>query len=399
MRGEQTMKRLFLYLLFTALVIFEGCAQKKPVPPAMHLYPIWIDGKTGFINANGKIVVKPRYRIVNNFSEGLAVADLKRKMTILDDYGYIDFKGKIIIPARFAYANDFSEGLAAVAEPSEDLKIAVRNKTISSIDNIKFGYIDWTGKYVIPQRFYGARSFSEGLAAVTTTTGPNTKWGYIDKQAKIVIPERFAEANEFHDGRAVAAILVAANQKRWGVIDQTGAWIVKPQFTRAGNRYHEGFLPAEKDSKWGYLDLHGKLVIPFQFRSPYPKLPEIHGAFKFSEGLAAVFNGKRWGYIDKQGKWSIKPQFLLYNEQGSSFSEGLAAVCTYNMYHGAMPIIIGKWGFIDKTGNVVIQPIYKRFGAFEHGLAPVWSSNYQFVGYIDHTGKWIWKQQLGFPRM
>ncbi len=46
----------------------------------------------------------------------------------------------------------------------------------------------------------------------------------------------------------------------------------------------------------------------------------------------------------------------------------------------------GKWGFIDKTGNIVIKPVYKDATIFIDGLAMVKHRN-NLVGYIDETGK------------
>ena len=57
--------------------------------------------------------------------------------------------------------------------------------------------------------------------------------------------------------------------------------------------------------------------------------------------------GDKWGYIDKSGKIVIEPQF----DDASSFSEGLAAVCL-----GDYCPLRGKWGYIDKSGEYVWEP-------------------------------------------
>lgn len=54
--------------------------------------------------------------------------------------------------------------------------------------NDKEGYIDRTGKIVIPLKFDGARNFSEGLAAVKV----EDKWGFIDETGKVVIEPQFS---------------------------------------------------------------------------------------------------------------------------------------------------------------------------------------------------------------
>lgn len=55
--------------------------------------------------------------------------------------------------------------------------------------------------------------------------------------------------------------------------------------------------------------------------------------------LAAVKIGGKWGYVNRDGDMKIDPQF----EDARSFSNGLAAVK-----------IDGKWGYIDLTGELVL---------------------------------------------
>jgi hypothetical protein len=46
----------------------------------------------------------------------------------------------------------------------------------------RWGFVDQTGKLVIPPRFLNAGNFSEELAAVEVCSG----WGYIDRSGKFV---------------------------------------------------------------------------------------------------------------------------------------------------------------------------------------------------------------------
>jgi len=64
----------------------------------------------------------------------------------------------------------------------------------------------------------------------------------------------------------------------------------------------------------------------------------------------------RWGFINKSGKVIIQQRY----ENVGNFSEGLAAVMENS-----------KWGFVDKSGKVVIQQRYESVGNFREGLAAV----------------------------
>lgn len=97
---------------------------------------------------------------------------------------------------------------------------------------------------------------------------------------------------------------------------------------------------------------------------------------------------KKWGFIDKTGKMVIEPQFddVLRDQYGGcfpythrlfkNFSEGLCAVRVGN-----------KWGYIDKTGNFVIAAKYDNAGTFSEGLGCVRLG--AKCGYVDKTGKLV----------
>lgn len=91
--------------------------------------------------------------------------------------------------------------------------------------------------------------------------------------------------------------------------------------------------------------------------------------------------GGKWGYIDKSGRVVIEPQFTRYGGGHAGwweFTEGLAAVR-----------IEGKWGYIDKSEQAVIEPQFDYAGPFRDGVARVEVAGKW--GYIDKTGKYIWE--------
>lgn len=238
----------------------------------------------------------------------------------------------------------------------------------------KAGYIDKTGKVVIPAEYDSAGEFSEGLADAEK----DGKWGFIDKTGKTVIPfqypwaayssSMFRPLGEFHEG--LATVL---KDGKFGYIDKTGAEVIPRQYQTAMS-FSEGLAAVEKDGKWGFIDKTGKEVIPFQ----YDKISS------FSEGLAAVLvSGKGWVFIDKTGKEVLSVPY----DDVYSFSEGLAAVKKD-----------GKWGYIDRTGKLVIPCRYEGYATpFSGGFAVVadWYNDEQapkpqkrpMAGIIDKTGK------------
>ena len=86
-----------------------------------------------------------------------------------------------------------------------------------------YGYIDKTGKEVIPCRFYDTGGFYEGLAKVEL----DGKYGCIDKSGKEVIPCKYDnilyhEPGYFSEGLAE----VRLDDSHWAWIDKKGKEVV-----------------------------------------------------------------------------------------------------------------------------------------------------------------------------
>jgi hypothetical protein len=108
------------------------------------------------------MVIKPQYYLTGSFSEGLAWV---WPQEILNFYGYINKAGEFQIKPQYwwsGYPHDFHEGLAAV-------QLGPLNG-VPDLD--AWGFIDQTGKVVIPARFHlhgmhdDEGDFHEGLACV-----------------------------------------------------------------------------------------------------------------------------------------------------------------------------------------------------------------------------------------
>jgi hypothetical protein len=88
-------------------------------------------------------------------------------------------------------------------------------------ENGKWGFIDQTGKEVIPCKYDNSRSFSEGLASVEL----NGKWGFINKTGNEIISLKYDNADSFFDGLAI----VTLNDK-CGFINKTGKPVIQYKY-------------------------------------------------------------------------------------------------------------------------------------------------------------------------
>ncbi len=84
--------------------------------------PVSIEGKYGYMNRFGEIVIPPNYQFAGHFVNGLATVGNDEK------YGAINKSGKLIIPFYYSSISDFIQG-RAIVEENEKLGIIDRNNS------------------------------------------------------------------------------------------------------------------------------------------------------------------------------------------------------------------------------------------------------------------------------
>lgn len=368
---------LLPYNTYKTYVLLAGVYGMPHTFPEEGLIPVSVndryDNRWGYINRAGKFVIAPRFTDAQIFTEGLAAVQIGRR------WGYIDTTGKFIVKPRFDGVEPFSEGRASVRVGT------------------KWGYINHSGTMIFPPRSdgvvapdpdlsdhdYGA-PFREGRAAISIEQG--TKWGYIDTSGRYTTTPQFSFACDFAEG---LAFVVSANGEK-GFLDRSGRMAIKGSFDNARN-FSEGLAAVERSGKWGFIDTTGHLAIPYQFDTPSagPSMQcgrPVWGPAPgdFSQGLAPVLMDNRWGFIDRTGKVVIKPRF----DQAYGFAGGYAAIR-----------IDGKNGYVDRNGKPTlsrdgdIRPPSEGVAAYSQCNDGESNSTCSW-GFVDHSGKVIIKAQF-----
>ncbi|MEQ1765164.1 MAG: WG repeat-containing protein [Pyrinomonadaceae bacterium] len=360
-----------LVLTMSVLIVAQQRAKDD------ELFPVKVNGRFGYIDTKGRMVIRPQFDDAHRFQEGLAgVVMGGEKRTGRDGYafylggkfGYIDRTGKLVVPlGTFSFGRGFSEGLAEV------------NVNGCKGENCT-GYANKVGKLAIKNQFSSGSEFRQGLAIVEI---PGGKRGVINKNGKFVVPAIYDGVMQISEGIIVANTRVSGSSDffdnklpvyRSVFLDRSGNITARPDHTVIGP-FSEGLtqgiitvtVGSQDHEVHGVVDKMGKFVIE----------PGFQKVGDFVGGLAPAQIRNKWGFIDQTGKFVIEPVF----DRANSFRNGLAEISVNR-----------ETGFIDRTGKMVIEPRSWTVEEFSGGHAFVTENGY--VGYIDRTGKYLWKKKF-----
>ena len=284
------------------------------------------------------------------------------------------------IKLKYDLAWDFSDGLARVWKDG------------------KFGFIDTSGREVVPCKYDYAWDFHEGMArveldadrSVTFNSGWSIKvggkWGYVDKTGREIIPCIYEEAYDFSDGLAKVYLEIRdpdmpetddpfsfTSEGKYLFIDKTGRVVIENG--KDCDIFCDGLARISRDGKTGFVDKYGHEVIPCRF----------DGAQVFREGMTVVSED----HLLPEDEQSDEIDY--YSTQGFIDKTGMEVVpCKYddaNAFHEGLALVKsdGRFGFIDKSGSEVIPLQYAWADDFHDGLACVRKEH--FWGFIDKTGR------------
>ncbi|QFT89509.1 Anti-sigma-V factor RsiV [Bacillus sp. THAF10] len=269
---------------------------------------------TGIINQTGKFVVKPSYATILPFTEGRAIAMLNEggsvvineKGKVLTEkkydyispyqggravyqetkndttrYGYLDLNGRVAIPARYLNVYDFNTG-----------------KGLVQVREDQYALLDSTGSQLQTFPYQQMNGLSEGLLSFKKTY--QDKAGYVDETGKVIIPPQFGMALPFQGGRAVVN-QSTDYQNEFGLIDKTGKYIISPKHNDmnilGGNRVSVGkaLNPEEPfvGSMYALANAEtGKLLSEFV----YSEIGNYQGEY------SSVTKGLQTFFVDKNGR-------------------------------------------------------------------------------------------------
>jgi hypothetical protein len=300
-------------------------------------------------------------------------------------YGLKDKNHNIIVKPQYRTFLNFSEGLAFVIGDSFQ------------------GYIDTNGNQLIrlEKQYYG-RSFQNGSASFSLTPGLknnfNSKWGSINRQGKIIIEPKYDWLSKYSNGRYRASqdssiLILDSNGHfiREYMVDKlmnyqmlkykiNNNWIYVENELQFYNKGKMGFinnqgeeitgmkydlvyrydgkndlLIVKKDSLYGLINTNGKSILPIEYNS-------INHRRWQSDDLILKRGGK-FGLFNVDDYSTIKCEYDDLRWE----TEGLMAASKN-----------GKWGFINKKGEIIIPLEYVKVTNFYENESKVSKGDKKF---------------------
>ncbi|MCL2810593.1 MAG: WG repeat-containing protein [Clostridia bacterium] len=283
--------------------------------------------------------------------------------------GLIGLEMTVLTPPVFDEVTPFVDGIATVRQDG------------------KWGVINQQGEWVFELKANGKISFYEGIGRLME----NHQFWYIDMQGnEVVAPQWYIWALDVSH-----SLFVADKGEGKGYMNLQGK-VEIPFIWDDASSFSEGLAMVEKDGLHGFINIAGEVVIPLQYHNARGfsgglagVLPEINGDWVFIDqsgevhlrgnwdsvgyfgdnGLAPVSIDQMWGYINQKGTLVIEPQW----EKAWPFSDGLASAS-----------VDGYTGFINAQGDYELPPQWISASPFANGYAHVWDG---WSGYINTSGE------------
>ena len=396
-------KRQSIWLLMIlGSVLLLGCGSPHG---ADCLYPFREGNLYGYLGPDGSVVVPAQFAYTMPFQEGMGAFNVGgntvgRDMPTDGKWGFINSKGQIVINPK--YTSPPVSALPFVPEALGRIRHQGYMFSDSLAGVIKEGewvFIDPRGNIVISEggntpRFAAVRTFKEGLANVMV----NNRWGYMEKSGRMAIPAQFLYPADFQEGYA----LVITDDLSWIVIDKHGNRVL-PEY-RIVTNFYEGIAAVMGDFKGVPENVDQVLRFWFVDTSGIriPEEPQFDDVGHYGGGLCPVLVGSekseekntypglvraakriggKWGYIRRDGSFGIVPSF----DGARSFHKGLAAVRKGDLF-----------AYINVAGEYVTEFEFRFAGDFDEcGIAVVQlgPSHNDFdghFGYMNTSGEVIW---------
>lgn len=359
----------------------------------------------GIINMKGKVIIKCEYESVtsdNYYSENgynkQAGFIVSKKTEDGYRYGYVNYRGTIILNPIYTQLERVTEianekGVYFIAFKNGQAGLLKNNKEILNYEYEDIQY-NVLGSIFVTKRNgkYGAVNLEGTTVLYPEYDNVYTGGMYLNalKDKDIFIFDlngNKIETNEVSKTKTENAnyyITIDKNNK-YKVVDSKDNIIIDKDYTYIEYLPGDYFI-VERDSKSGIIDSNGKSVIELKYDS-ISRINETDILQMEKDKNIALYNlnMKEIVSMDNAIVKEVKDEkayILLYSDTDFKYLDKNGNILTSQNLFENNPLfaknINGKWGFVDKDGNLKVQNDYELVTDF---------NKYGFAG-IKKDGKW-----------
>lgn len=251
-----------------------------------------------YINKECEVVLENTYEVCRSFSE-------KRSAVLQDGkWGFIDIEGNLVIPPLYDEVGWFNNNVVPV-------KL-----------NNKWGVIDSSGNVILDCVYDAIRDYQDGYAAVMM----NKKWGFVDTEGNLCIECMYAAVGNFSERKA--AVLLDENEHLWAYINPRGETVIEPYSYSAiegkmiyAGEFHDGIAFVSKDL-YCIIDDEGNNVflgdsIYFISALTYNSEYNIIPGYAF---LDKRMTERKYGFMGLHGEVRTEPVFDYIDDMNGKYN-------------------------------------------------------------------------------
>lgn len=219
------------------------------------------NGKFGYLNTDGDLVIPLEYEYASSFCDGVAIVRQSEK------YGLIDVYNKVVVPMVYEGIKSPSENrypvkkgkLFGLMDAEEKLLLDYKYTNLSFLKtgglkaqlNSGWRYLDPIDYKESRQVYEDLNSFSEDVIRFKL----DGKWGLMDVAGKVLLQNNYARINSLSKGSAI----IQTSDRKYGLVSKDGTMLLPVEYDEMkGLRV---FISAKKNDTYFFYDYSGNRIL------------------------------------------------------------------------------------------------------------------------------------------
>lgn len=371
------------------------------------------NGKYGVINVKGAKLIDAVYDNIiadgfytDNEKYGLSGYIVSNKTSDGYKYGYVDYKQKLILNAEYnsidRIVQDNSKDIYLIPCRNGQYGILKNNQLIVNYSyqgieydrnnnffelqrSDKYGIVDCNGNVILPTEYSEIQ-----IKGIYIQAWKQEKYMFFDTSGKEVKDLKYTSVQKISNDN----YYITTNEDGfYGIIDDKNTELISNKYNYIEYLFGKYFIALNENGKLGLINVNNNIVIDFKYdvlqriddtNIIEAKVLKENKVELYSDKIDSIYSGKN-SFVYKDGEY-IK----VYEENATKYFDINGKELKNKDVFIANKLLAdekdGKWGFVDRSGNVIVDYKYDKVTEFNsYGYAGVMKSDKW--GVIDINGE------------